>query len=64
MVGDNLRDVRLGRGLTQEQLADLVGVDRKTVIRAENGTHSINIDTVARFARSLNVPSSRLFHAD
>lgn len=60
-VGTRLRTIRLGRRLTQEQLAERVGVDSKTVSRAENGVHTITIDLVARFARALDVPSWRLF---
>ena len=60
-VGARLRAVRLDRDLTQEQLAERVGIDSKTVSRAENGRHTITIDLVARFARALGVPSWRLF---
>lgn len=62
--GNRLREERTAQGLTQEQLAELVGVDSKTVSRAENGRHNISIDLVARFAHALDVPSWMLFKSD
>lgn len=61
MVGERLRAIRVERQLTQEQLADIVGVDSKTVSRAENGVYNISLDLVARLAYGLEVPSWRFF---
>lgn len=61
MVGANIRALRIARGLTQEALADLAGLDSKTVSRAENGVYAISVDQVVRLARALGVPSSALF---
>jgi transcriptional regulator with XRE-family HTH domain len=60
-VGERLRAIRIERQLTQEQLADIVGVDSKTVSRAENGVYNISLDLVARLAHGLEVPSWRFF---
>jgi transcriptional regulator with XRE-family HTH domain len=60
-VGGLLRDARDQSGLTQAQLAERIGADDKTISRAENGHHDIGIDLVARLARGLDVPTSRLF---
>jgi transcriptional regulator with XRE-family HTH domain len=60
-VGGRLRTVRLSRDLTQEQLAEQVGVDSKTISRAENGRYAISVDLVARLAHALSVPSWRFF---
>jgi transcriptional regulator with XRE-family HTH domain len=43
------------------QLAERCGIDSKTISRAENGRYAISVDQVARLARALDVPSSRLF---
>jgi transcriptional regulator with XRE-family HTH domain len=63
-LGRRLRDLRLGRQLTQAQLAERVGVDDKTISRAENGHFNIGVDQVAALARALGVPTWRLFRDD
>lgn len=60
-TGRRLRALREARGLTQIQLAELCGIDNKTISRAENGRRAISVDQVARLARAMNIPSWRLF---
>lgn len=45
--------------LSQEGLAEIAGVDRKTINRIENGHFSPSIDTLVRISVSLNskIPS-------
>lgn len=47
--------------MTQEDLAERAGMDRKTISRAENGRHAIDLDQVVRLAHAMQVPSWRLF---
>lgn len=54
-IGDNIRVERKRQKLTQERLGDLVGLDRKTVNRIEQGTHSTLIDHLLLLADALNV---------
>ncbi|PWI45957.1 helix-turn-helix transcriptional regulator [Streptomyces sp. ICBB 8177] len=54
-VGDRIRLLRRERGLTQEQLAERSGLDRKTVSRAENGRYSMPLDHLVMMARALGV---------
>jgi transcriptional regulator with XRE-family HTH domain len=61
LVGSRIRAVRKHRRLTQEQLAARIGVDSKTISRAENGRYNIAIDFIATLARALDVPSSAFF---
>lgn len=61
LVGSNIKAVRSDKGRTQEELAEAVGVDVKTISRAENGRHAITIDLVAAISRALGVPSSVFF---
>lgn len=46
MKGDELRDVRIGLGLTQEQLGERLGVHRVTVARWESGARVIPLRTI------------------
>lgn len=55
-IGDRIRATRTGRKLSQEKLAELTGLDRKTVNRIEQGTHATSIDHLLLIADALRVP--------
>lgn len=59
-IGDNIRAARSARKLSQESLAELVGVDRKTVNRIEQGAYATSIDRLIIIAHALGVPLSDL----
>lgn len=59
-IGSNVKHFRLARGLTQEELSKIVGVERKTIIRVEAGHHSSRIDTLLDIARALKVDPKKL----
>jgi transcriptional regulator with XRE-family HTH domain len=60
-VAKNLTDYREQSSLTQQQLSELAGIDRKTINRIENGHFSPSIDTLTRLAVALNVLISDFF---
>lgn len=51
----NLRNVRKSKKLSQEELADLVGLDRTYVGSVERGERNISIDNIDRFALALGM---------
>jgi DNA-binding XRE family transcriptional regulator len=57
----SFRELRDSKGLTQEQLASRAGVCLKTISRAEKYQHDLQMRTVLRFARALDVDSQWLF---
>lgn len=59
-IGDKVRATRTGRKLTQETLAELTGLDRKTINRIEQGTHGTNIDYLLLISAALDAPLSEL----
>lgn len=59
-VGDRIRAVRTEAGITQETLAERSGLDRKTIVRTEGGTHSTLLDHLLLIARALGRPLSDL----
>lgn len=48
-----LREARAAKGLTQQQLADAAGTDRRTVIRTEKDTEPL-VTTAIRLARGVD----------
>ncbi|MEV0632134.1 helix-turn-helix transcriptional regulator [Nonomuraea wenchangensis] len=62
--GARLRELRVGNGLTQEQLGEIADVDRKTINRIENGMFSPHLDKVFQIADALQVPARELFEWD
>jgi transcriptional regulator with XRE-family HTH domain len=54
-LGDQLRERRLYANLTQEALADLTGIDRRTLQRFERGTSDPTYGRLLRIARALAV---------
>jgi len=59
-VANKLKELRLSREMTQEQLADGAGIDRKTVNRIENQHFSPNLNTLLRLCAVLSVKPSDL----
>lgn len=54
-LGANVRRVRKDRGLSQEALADEVGLAVTYVGQIERATRNPTLDVVERFARALSV---------
>lgn len=53
-IGINLKRLRLSRGLKQSELAELVGVEDKTISRIEVGGNYPSIDLLVRISKALN----------
>jgi transcriptional regulator with XRE-family HTH domain len=54
-VAEKLVELRKNQGLTQNQLSEMAGIDRKTINRIENGHFSPSVDTLTRLALALQV---------
>ena len=52
---------RTERGITQQQLADLVGLARQSIISIEKGRFLPTIENALRIAAALDMPVQRLF---
>jgi transcriptional regulator with XRE-family HTH domain len=54
-IGDHVQAWRKLRGLTQNQLADRAGVDRKSLMRVERGDGRVSFEIVLRVLHGLGV---------
>ncbi|MCW5910277.1 MAG: helix-turn-helix transcriptional regulator [Cyclobacteriaceae bacterium] len=59
-----LTEVRIKKGFTQQQMADLLHMDVSSYNRKEKGTVKIRPEEWERMARALNVPAEEIFEAD
>ena len=62
-VAERLIALRSDRALSQARLAELAGVDRKTINRIENGHFSPSLDTLTRLSVVLKCRLSELVEA-
>lgn len=58
---NQIRPFREKRGWTQAELAELMGVSRKTVNTVENGIFSPSVIVALKFSKALDLPVERLF---
>ncbi len=60
LVGDNVKKLRLAKGMTQEGLANASGVDWSTISRLENGNLNTGITVIFALAKAMGVLPSTL----
>ncbi|TRZ79513.1 MAG: XRE family transcriptional regulator [Actinobacteria bacterium] len=60
VVAEQLRKQRLNAELSQDLLAELAGIDRKTINRIENGHFSPTLDTITRLCIVLKITPGTL----
>jgi len=60
-IAANVRKWRLQRGLTQEALIELTGLDRRHLQRIERGQENITLASLVGLANALEVTPSMLF---
>lgn len=58
--GRRLRELRLERGLSQEKLGELAGLDRTYVSSAEAGRRNVSLKTIYKLAEALEIEPSNL----
>ncbi|QAY72082.1 transcriptional regulator [Agromyces protaetiae] len=61
---NDLRERRAAAGLSQERLAELLGVSRQTVISIERGRFDPSLDLAFRIAATFGVPIEHVFFPD
>ncbi len=58
---NRIRELRARHDLTQEQLAQAVGVTRQTILAIEKGNYSPSVILALRIAQVLQVPVEEAF---
>jgi putative transcriptional regulator len=61
-LSNQIRRLRFEKGeMTQQQLADLVGVTRQTIIAIEQGKYAPSLPLAFQIARAFGVPLDSVF---
>lgn len=55
MIKDRLKAIRLEKGLTQKQLAEMIGSSQPSYVQWEKGLRTPKEDTIQRLAKALEV---------
>jgi transcriptional regulator with XRE-family HTH domain len=61
--GSTLRELRTDRGISQERLAELAGVDRNYIGQIERAERNPAVVNIVRIAKALKVAPGELFRA-
>ena len=60
-IGDNLRIIRKKKNVSQQEIADFLGIDRKTYVSWESGSVDIKSSFIPKLAEFLNIEIDDLF---
>ena len=61
-VGKRVKELRNKLGISQEELADLAGLDRTYITSVECGKRNISIVNIEKLATALNVSIKEFFN--
>ena len=60
-IETNLKEVREACGMTQQDLADQVGIRRETIVHLENNRYNPSLEMALKIAQVLNKQVEELF---
>lgn len=59
-LGDRVRKIRKGKGVSQEELAEMAKIDPRSIVAIEQGDRNPTMKTINKLAKALSVHSSEL----
>jgi putative transcriptional regulator len=60
-IRNQIRELRATRSMTQQELADLIGVTRQTIIAIEQDKYSPSLESAFKIALVFGVPLEKVF---
>ena len=60
LIGKRIKDMRLEKGLSQQELGDLLGVTKVSICGYENGTRTPSLETFGLLAEVFNTTTDYL----
>lgn len=56
-----IKNLRVEKGMTQQELTDLVNVRRETIVRLENGNYNTTLSLAVDIARVFEIAIEEIF---
>ena len=56
-----IKNLRVEKGMTQQELADLVNIRRETIVQLENGKYNPTLSLVVDIARVFEIAIEEIF---
>jgi putative transcriptional regulator len=63
-IANRVKELRLAREWTQEQLAEAAGVSRQSIISIERNRYVPSLELALTFARIFACPTDKIFHLE
>lgn len=63
-IVNRVKELRLGRGWTQEQLAEAAGVSRQSINAIERNRYVPSLELALMFARIFSCPTDQIFELE
>lgn len=63
-IGQKIKEARMERKMTQQQLAEKINTEQQTISKYENGIHAVSRGLLIRIAQVLDVPESYFYGID
>ena len=63
-IANRVKDLRMARGWTQEELAHAVGVSRQSINSIERNRYVPSLELALTFARVFGCPTEEIFHLE
>lgn len=60
ILGNKVRELRIQKGLSQDELAFYCGIDRPQISKIEQGKVNVTLDTIEKLSKALNIKTSLL----
>jgi len=64
VLGDIVRQERLKADITQDELAERVGIDARTILKIENHRGNPKMEVLYPLVRALNIDANRIFYPE
>ena len=60
ILGNKVKELRIQKGLLQDELAFYCGIDRPQISKIEQGKVNVTLDTIEKLSKALNIKTSLL----